>query len=188
MRSLENKIDDLQLWLSYQRDIKNWNILCFNETWRNKDADNIELARFSMHRQNRDTTSGKMGGGVCLFVNNSWCAMSNIKKVSRYYLPEVEYLMISCRPHYLPREFSSILFVAVYFKSHTDAGTKTALNNKLFKTISKQENAHPEISFTTFLLACHSATRGKKNSRPPLLHTQRCVQSSSPPSIWQIWT
>ena len=33
------------------------------------------------------------GGGVCLFVNNSWCAMSNIKEVSRYCLPEVEYLM-----------------------------------------------------------------------------------------------
>jgi hypothetical protein len=27
--------------------------------------------------------------------------MSNIKEVSRYCLPEVEYLMISCRPHYL---------------------------------------------------------------------------------------
>ena len=31
------------------------------------------------------------------------------------------------------------------------------------------------------------ATRGKKNSIPPLLHTQRCIQSSPPPTIWQIW-
>ena len=62
-----------------------------------------------MHWQTRDANSGKTrGGGVCLFVNNSWCAMSNIKDVSRYCSPEVEYLMISCRPHYLPKESSSI--------------------------------------------------------------------------------
>ena len=51
--------------------------------------------------------------------------------------------MISCRPHYLPREFSSILSVAVYFPPQTDAGTKAALN-ELYKAISKQVNAHPE--------------------------------------------
>jgi hypothetical protein len=33
--------------------------------------------------------------------------------------------MISCRPHYLPREFSSVFFVAVYIPPQTDAGTKT---------------------------------------------------------------
>ena len=53
--------------------------------------------------------------------------------------------MISCRPHYLPREFSSILFVAVYLPPQTNAGTKTALN-QLYKAISKQENAHPEAA------------------------------------------
>jgi hypothetical protein len=96
--------------------------------WLNDDTDNIELARFSIHRQNRDATSGKTrGGGVGLFVNNSWCAMSNIKEVSRYWSPEVEYLMISCRPHYLPRESPSVLFVAIYLPPQTDAGTKTAL-------------------------------------------------------------
>ena len=65
--------------------------------------------------------------------------MSNIKDCS----PEVEYLIISCRPHYLPREFSSILFVAVYIPPQTDAGTKTELN-ELYKAISKQEKSHPE--------------------------------------------
>jgi hypothetical protein len=67
------------------------------------------------------------------------------KEVSRVCSPEVEYLMISCRPHYLPREFTSILFVAVYIPPQTDAGTKTAIN-ELYMTISKQENAHPEAA------------------------------------------
>ena len=53
--------------------------------------------------------------------------------------------MIRCRPHYLPREFSSILFIAICLPPQTDAGTKTALN-QLYKAIIKQENAHPEAA------------------------------------------
>ena len=98
------------------------------------DGDNIELAWFSMHGQNREATSGKTS--VCLFVNN----MSNIKEVSRYRSPEVEYLTINCRPHYLPREFSSVLFGTVSLTPQNEAGTKTALN-QLYKAISKDENA-----------------------------------------------
>ena len=116
MQSLENQMYDLQSRLYYQPDIKNCNILCFTESWLNNDTDNIELAGFSIHRQNREATSGKTRSrGVSLFVNNSWCMMSNIKEVLRYCSPEVEYLKISCRPHYLPREFSSILFVYYLF-------------------------------------------------------------------------
>ena len=67
------------------------------------------------------------------------------KEVSRFCSPEVEYPMISCRPHYLSREFSSVFFVAVYIPPQPDAGTKTALN-ELYTTVSKQENAHPEVA------------------------------------------
>ena len=78
---------------------------------------------------------------MCIFVNNSWCTKS--KEVSRFCLPEVEYIVINCRPHYLPRKFSATLFVAVYLPPQTDAGTKTALS-QLYKEISKQETTHPE--------------------------------------------
>jgi hypothetical protein len=54
-----------------------------------------------------------------------------------YCSPEVEYLKISCRPHYLPREFSSVFFVAVYIPPQSEAGTKTALF-ELYSAISKQ--------------------------------------------------
>ena len=52
VQSLENKIDDLQLRLSYQQDIKNCDILHFTETGLNDDTDYIDLAGFSKHRQN----------------------------------------------------------------------------------------------------------------------------------------
>jgi hypothetical protein len=97
-----------------------------------------------LYRQDRTAAYGKTrGGGLCIFVNNSWCTIS--KEVSSYCSPEVEYLMISCRPHYLPREFSSVFFIAVYIPPQTEAGTKTALN-ELYSTIIKQENAQPEVA------------------------------------------
>ena len=54
--------------------------------------------------------------------------------------------MISCSPPYLPREFSSVFFLAVYIPPQSEAGTKTALN-ELCSAISKQENAYPEAAF-----------------------------------------
>jgi hypothetical protein len=148
-----------------------------------------------LHRQ---AASGKTrGGSLCIFVNNSWCTFvnswctSNIKEVLRFHLPEVEYLMISCRPHYLPREFSSIFFVAVYLPPQTNAGTKTALN-ELYKAISKQENTHPEPALLVarefnagdrksilphFYQQVKYATRGK-NSRLRSLQTQTCTKLS----------
>ena len=53
--------------------------------------------------------------------------------------------MISCRLHYLPREFSSIFFGAVYLPPQIDAGTKSILS-ELYKAISKQEKPHPKAA------------------------------------------
>ena len=121
-----------------------------------------------------------------------------VHEVSRFFSTKVEYFMINCRPHYLPREF--IFFVAVYIPPQTDAGTKTTLN-ELYPAISKQENADPEAVLLVardfnagklksvlpnYYQYVKCTTRGKKNSRPLLLHTQRRVQSSLSPSIWQI--
>ena len=100
-----------------------------------------------------------------------WCAMSSIKEVLRYCPLEVEYIMISCRPHYLPREFPPIFFVAVYLPPQTDAGTKTALN-KLYKAISKQENYHPEMA----LLVAGDFNAGKlKSVLPHFYQHVRCA-------------
>ena len=166
------------------------------ESWLNADNINMQLAGYSMYRQDRTAASGKTrGSGLCIFVNNSWCTIS--KEVSSYCSPEVEYLMISCRPHYLPRDFSSVFFIAVYIPPQSEAGTKKTLN-ELYSAISNQENAHPE---TALLVAgdvnagklksvlpniYQHANQRKKNSGPPILHTQRRIQSSPSPSIWQI--
>jgi ribosome assembly protein 1 len=91
--------------------------------------------------------------------------------------------MISCRPYYLPRELSAIFFVVGYLPPQTNVGTKTAL---LYRTMSKQENAHPEAAllvagdfnagklksiFPHYYQHINHATRGER-TRSPLLHTQ----------------
>ena len=109
----------------------------------NDDNINIQLAGYMMYWKDRTAVSGKTSGaGLCIFVNNSWCT---IPVVLSYCSPEVQYFMIKCKPHYLPREFSSVFFVAVYIPPQSEAGTKTALN-ELYSAISKQENAHPEAA------------------------------------------
>ena len=67
--------------------------------------------------------------------------------------------MISCRPHYLRREFSSIFFIAVYLPPQNDDGTKIELN-ELYMAISKQENVHPEVA----LLMAREFNAGKLKS------------------------
>ena len=163
----------------------------FYESCLNDDINNIQLAGFTLHRQDRTAiVSNTRGGGLCIFVINSWCTKSNSKEVSRFCLAEVEYLMTSCRPHYLPREF-------VYLPPQTNAGTKTA-TNELHMAISKQEKAHPEAALLVagdfnagnlnpFYLISTRMLCGQqeeeKNSRPPLLHTQKRVQSTPSPSM-----
>ena len=58
-------------------------------------------------------------------VNECWCHSGSITVLRRFCSPEVEILAIKCRPHYLPREFTSVVIVAVYIPPQ--ACTKTAL-------------------------------------------------------------
>ena len=45
--------------------------------------------------------------------------------------------------------------------------------------------AGKHIRFTSFLPACYMCNQREKNTRPPLLHTLRWMQSLPSPSIWQ---
>ena len=52
-------------------------ILCFTKSWLNKDIKNIQLAGYTLYRQDRTAASGKtLGGGLCIYVSNSWCTIS----------------------------------------------------------------------------------------------------------------
>ncbi|KAI3356034.1 hypothetical protein L3Q82_017301, partial [Scortum barcoo] len=107
--------------MAFQRDIKNCNVLVFTETWLDPSIPDSAIVPegLSIHRQDRTINSGKSkGGGVCFMVNNKWC--SDVEIISMGCSPDLEHLMIRCRPYYLPREFTLVVMTAVYVPPHTD--------------------------------------------------------------------
>ena len=120
--------------------------MVFTETWLHSDVpDNaIELAgRYTLRADRTADDSGKTrGGGLCIYVNKAWC--TNTVIVGRHCSANLEFLMVKCRPFYLPREFTSTIITAVYIPP--DANAKLALN-ELHAAISKQQTAHPEAAF-----------------------------------------
>ena len=113
-----------------------------------------------MDQQDQKAALGNVKGEAFVsFLTTAGAQSLMLRKSLGFSLPELEYLMISYTPYYLPREFSSIFFVAVYLPPQSDVGTKTTLD-ELYNAISKQENAHPEAS----LLGAGDFNAGKLNS------------------------
>uniref|UniRef100_A0A669EKF5 Reverse transcriptase domain-containing protein n=1 Tax=Oreochromis niloticus TaxID=8128 RepID=A0A669EKF5_ORENI len=79
-------------------------------------------------------------------INNSWCDYANVHPVKSFCSPDLEYLMVKCRPFWLPREFTAVIITAVYIPPQAD--TDRALR-ELYSAISSEETAHPEAAFIT---------------------------------------
>ncbi len=77
VQSLENKMDDLRARTSFQRDIRDCNILCLSETWLTPSVPDTAVTpsdNFSVLRMDRTAEAGKIkGGGVCFMINKKWC-------------------------------------------------------------------------------------------------------------------
>ncbi len=147
VQSLENKMDDLRARISFQRDIRDCNILCLTETWLTPSVPDTAVTpsdNFSVLRMDRTAEAGKTkGGGVCFMINKKWCDPRNISILSRSCSPHLEHLSIICRPFYLPREFPSIIATAVYIPPQAD--TSLALS-KLHDELSGYINKHPDAA------------------------------------------
>jgi hypothetical protein len=117
VQSLDNKVDKIRARVAFQRDVRDCNILCFTETWltRNTLKESVETPGFFTHcaDKNKHLYGKKKGGSVCLMINDSWCDHDNIQEIKSFCSPDLEFLPIKCWPHYLPREFSSIIITAL---------------------------------------------------------------------------
>lgn len=85
----------------------------------------VELAwRHTLRADRTLEGSGKTrGGGLCIYINKAWCTNSAI--VGSHCSANLEFLMVKCRPFYLPREFTSTIITAAYI--HPDADAKLAM-------------------------------------------------------------
>ncbi len=92
VQSLENKMDDLRARISFQRDIRDCNILCLTETWLTPSVPDTAATpsdNFSVLRMDRTAEAGKTkGGGVCFMINKKWC-------VTQEYLHSIAFLLAS---------------------------------------------------------------------------------------------
>ena len=144
-RSIRGKMDEIRLHMAAKRIIYNCCCMIFTETWLDSTSPDaaIELAGRTAYRADRTADSGKkIGGGLCIYTNNSWC--TNVAVVSKLCSPEVELMLLKCRPFYLPREFTAVYICAVYIPP--DANAKLALA-QVHDSINDSLVAHPDSVF-----------------------------------------
>ncbi len=148
VQSLVNKMDDLRARISFQRDIRDCNIICLIETWLTPSVPDTAVTpsdNFSVLRMDRTAEAGKSkGGGVCFMINKKWCDPRNISSLSRSCSPHLEHLSIICRPFYLPREFSAVIVTAAYIPPQADTGLALS---KLHDVLIGYINKHPDAAF-----------------------------------------
>ncbi|KAI4875046.1 hypothetical protein NFI96_014250 [Prochilodus magdalenae] len=129
-----------------QRESRDCCVFVFTETWlsdRVPDAA-IQLDGLASFRADRDSAlcDKTRGGGLCVYINTEWCKNSVL--VSSYCSPLVEFMVVRCRPFYLPREFTTLLIISVYIPPGATA--KDALC-ELYSAISGLQNTHPDGLF-----------------------------------------
>ena len=104
VRSLDRKMDFINLWRASQRALRDFCAFIFTETWmKDKLLDSaFELTGLTVHRADRVTaTLGKLrGGGLAVYINDSWCRDANT--ISKRCSPDVEFI-VKCQPFYLPQ-------------------------------------------------------------------------------------
>ncbi len=146
VRSLENKLDLIQLSRSTQHEARDCCVFVFTETWLNNNIPDsaIQLHGLNCYRADRDSSlSGKTrGGGLCVYINKEWC--NNAAVISTHCSSLVEFMVVKCRPFYLPQEFTAIVIVAVYIPPCANA--KDALC-ELYSAISEQQTNNPDGFF-----------------------------------------
>ncbi|PIK46328.1 hypothetical protein BSL78_16816 [Apostichopus japonicus] len=142
VQSLYNKTGELFSRIANLRDYSDCNVFCLTETWLTSDHPDciLQPPGFTIYRHDRDRqiTGKSQGGGVCFLINKKWC--TDVRVISQATTPDMEHIMIKCRPFYLPQDFSSVTLTAVYI--HPRADTNIAVEG-LREIISICENSDP---------------------------------------------
>ena len=129
VRSVRDKLDELRLLTSAPGAVRDADAIVVTETWLDSSIPDgaMLLDRRTLHRLDRDeTATGKTrGGGVCIYVHQKYATDS--RTIHTHCCKDLEVLMISCRPFYLPREISSIVIIEVYVPPDADVNKAMSL-------------------------------------------------------------
>lgn len=114
-------MDELRTRIAIQCEIRECCALIITETWlSDKVPDSaLLLLTHTVYQGDHTSASGKTrGGGVCVYVNNRWCV--DVRVFGKYCSVDIKFLMVKCRPIYLPREFSTVFLLAVFILPEAD--------------------------------------------------------------------
>ncbi len=168
VRSLDNKLDYIRLLRSTHRTVRDCCVFVFTETWLNNSVPDcaIQLEQLTCYRADRALVEGgkRRGGGLCIYINDAWCRDAVV--VCKHCSPLVEFMIIKCRPFYLPREFTAILLVAVYIPPSSNNNNRSEALNDLYQHISGQQTAHPDA----FLILAGDFNHADLRSVFPKIH------------------
>lgn len=141
VRSIRNKIDELSANCKYLREYRESAVIAITETWlQDRDSDGtVTIDGFTLIRSDRRNTDKERGGGIAVYINNKWCTQVTVNE--SFCNKDIELLVISCRPFYLPREFGKVTIFIVYIPPDSDEGQAKEL---LENCVSKHENEDPE--------------------------------------------
>ena len=143
-RSIVNKIEEIEANSKHFYEYRESSVMCFTETWLKESMPDSQfhLTDFTLIRSDRTTSSGKScGGGVCLYFNNKWTHTNNIHVKQRICNENVELLSVSVRPYYLPREYTHVIFNAVYVPPSADA---SVASRTISDCLHEQATQHPD--------------------------------------------
>ena len=125
VRSLQHKMDELQLMIQTNKDYSDCSAICLTETWLDQSVPDqaVILPGFTLHRADRSfkLLRKAKGGGVCIMINEHWC--TNSTELTHVCSPHFEYLTVKCRPSFLPQEFASVIMICVYIPPEANTNT-----------------------------------------------------------------
>ena len=91
-------------------------IICITESWLKPEItkSKTELEGYDQFRNDRDAeASGKsQGGGILVYIDRKWA--TNNQVLFNHTDKHCEILTVKSRPHWLPREFTSIISISCY--------------------------------------------------------------------------
>jgi hypothetical protein len=140
VRSILNKVDDIQLLLN-TRLYSNNCIFLVQETWLNLNicSEILTPTNYSCCRQDRQNSSKTTGGGVLIFINQSWCR--NAKTYFQYSKNNIECLSVTCRPKFLTG-FRGVSITNVYIPPSTGPAALSDFYNEFLPSVASNLSDH----------------------------------------------
>ena len=148
-QSVYRKLDELHGLLRTKR-LKNLShIVCITESWLTPDisTDRTQLDGYNQFRNDRlPADSGKAtGGGILTYIDKSWS--TNNQLIHNHTDNHCEIMTVKSRPHWLPREFSSIISICCYTPFTGESRLKSATTSTVYTIsshVTQMERKYPD--------------------------------------------